>query len=288
MTTTHQTAAAAVRSRVQGAWAAVAPAWGAHANELDARTAAITRRLLELADISAGHSVLELASGPGGVGLAAAERVGSDGHVVISDVVPAMVDEARRRAEHRGLGNVATRVLDLEDIAEPDGCYDAVVCREGLMFAVDPAHAVAEMHRVLRPGGRAAVAVWGEKAANPWLALLLDTITEVTGVAVPPPGGPGPFALADEVRLRALFADAGFTDLVVDTVAAPVRAPSFAAWWERTRQVAGPAVIVLNAVDESMLQRVREQLHNAVVPYEGTSGELHLPGLAVTVGGRRR
>jgi SAM-dependent methyltransferase len=272
---------------VRGAWAAVAPAWGVHADELDARTAAITQRLLDLTHIAPGESVLELASGPGGVGLAAAERVGADGRVVISDVVPAMVAEARRRAADRGLAQVTVKELDLEDIAEPDGSYDVVLCREGLMFAVEPARAVSEMRRVLRSHGRVAVAVWAEKSANPWLGLLLDAITEVTGVVVPPPGGPGPFALGDSDRLATLFNEAGFTDLILDTVAAPVRAPSFDAWWERTRRVAGPAVMVLNSVDESTQERVRETLRAAVGQYSAADGALHLPGLALTIGGRR-
>lgn len=284
---TAQQTAPDIRSRVRGAWAAVAPAWEVHADDLDTRTAMITQRLLALADLAEGDSVLELASGPGGVGLAAADRVGPQGHVVISDIVSAMADAARRRAADRGLRNVTTKVLDLEDIAEPDAGFDAVLCREGLMFAVDPAHAVAEMLRVLRHSGTVAVAVWADKSANPWLGLLLDAITEATGIAVPPPGGPGPFALGNPERLHALFADAGFTDLVLDTVPAPVHAPSFGAWWERIRQVAGPAVMVLNSVDESTQQRIRERLHADVRQYEGPTGELRLPGLAVTIGGRR-
>jgi SAM-dependent methyltransferase len=116
--------------------------------------------------------VLELACGPGGVGIAAAELVGPAGEVVLSDIAAEMTAIAANRAAAAGLGNVRTLTLDLDDLDQPDQAYDVVVCREGLMFALDPAHAVAEMRRILRPGGRVALAVWGPRARNPWLALL--------------------------------------------------------------------------------------------------------------------
>jgi SAM-dependent methyltransferase len=284
---TSQRSREAICSFIQAAWAGVAPAWEAHADDLDARTASITERLIELADLQSGESVLELASGPGGVGLAAAELVGGHGSVVISDVVPQMVDAVRRRAAARELTNVTAKVLDLEAIAEPDASYEVVLCREGLMFALDPARAVKEMRRVLRPRGRVAVAVWAEKAQNPWLALLLDAITEVTGVVVPPEGLPGPFALADAERLQTLFTDAGFLDLTLDTVSAPVRAPSFDAWWDRTCRVAGPAVAILNAADDVTRERIRVNVCEATSPFADPDGQLRLPGLALVIAGRR-
>src|SRR5689334_3504652 len=112
-------AADEVKAAVQAMWASVAPAWGAHADEGDRRAAAITEHLLRLADPTEGDRVLELASGAGGAGLAAASLVGAAGEVVISDAVPAMVEIAARRAAERGLTNVRTKTLDLEDIAEP-------------------------------------------------------------------------------------------------------------------------------------------------------------------------
>ena len=84
--------------------------------------------------------------------------VGDGGEVVLSDVAPAMTAIAAARAEALGLANVSARVLDLEQIDEPDEAFDVVVCREGLMLVPDPVRAAHELRRVLRPGGRAAVA----------------------------------------------------------------------------------------------------------------------------------
>ena len=92
------------------------------------------------------------------------------------------------------------RAADAEALGEPDGAFDVALSRMGLMLLPDPARAAAELARVLRAGGRAAVAVWGSRAANPWLGVLLDAVGAELGVEVPPPGVPGPFSLADPVR----------------------------------------------------------------------------------------
>jgi SAM-dependent methyltransferase len=274
------------RTSIQQMWAALAPAWSGYADEVDCRAAAITEAMLRPLGVRTGERVLELASGPGGAGIAAAQLVGSGGEVVISDVVAGMVDIARERAAARNLTNVRTEVLDLEDVGKPDGAFDVVLCREGMMFALDPSRAAREMHRVLRPTGRVSVSVWSSRQDNPWLGVLLDAITEVTGAVVPPPGMPGPFALSDGDRLRRLFAEAGFAEITLDRVGASLRPPSFDAWWARNLQVAGPAVGILNRLDDATRGRVRDTMRAAVSRYETDAG-LELPGLALVLTGRR-
>ena len=185
-------AANRVRDGVHSMWAGVAGAWAEYADDADRRAAAVTEAMLEGAAVGPGHRVLELACGPGGAGLAAAARVQPGGEVVLSDVADEMVTVAAARARVRDLPNVCTMTLDLEAIAQPDCSYDRVLCRDGLMFALDPPRAVREMHRVLRDDGRIAVVVWGPRERNPWLSIVLDAVSAQLGMPVPPPGVPGP------------------------------------------------------------------------------------------------
>ena len=274
-----------IRASVHAMWAGVAPQWGTNAEYVDTRGAAVTDALLELTRPQPGERVLELACGAGGVGLAAAERVGPAGEVVLSDVVAEMTAIAAERAAVLGLGNVSARVLDLEAIAEPDGSYDVVVCREGLMFALDPVRAAREIRRVLRPGGRAGIAVWGPRERNPWLALVFAAVSAQIGAPVPPPGVPGPFSLDDADRLAGVLAGGGLQDVRVSELAVPLRAASFDEWWARTTAIAGPLAKRLAAMPEAARQALRARLLEDTRPYVTADG-LEIPGVTLVASGR--
>lgn len=274
-----------VREAVHAMWAGVAPQWGAHADHVDARAALLTERLLDAVHVSPGDRVLELACGPGSAGLAAAERVGPDGEVVLSDVAEEMATIAGNRAVARGLANVQTATLDLEAIDQPDAAFDAVLCREGLMFALEPDRAVGEVFRVLRGGGRAALLVWASPAENPWLSALLDGASAELGMPVPPPGVPGPFSLAD-ADLGALLTAAGFVDVGVETVAVPHRTDSFAEYWSLTSDLAGPLAALLAGLGEERTAAMQDRVRATLAPYT-QDDELDIPGRVRMVSGRR-
>lgn len=274
-----------VRAHMHAMWAGVANRWGEHADFLDARLEALTEAMLERAALRDADAVLELACGPGGTGLAAAARCPTS-QVVLSDVAPEMVTIAAERATARGLGNVRTATLDLESIAEPDERYDVVLCREGLMFALDPPCAVREIHRVLRAGGRTAVSVWAAREDNPWLGAVFDALTAQIGTPVPPPGIPGPFALGNAEQLATLFREAGFAGVVVERVAVPVRAPSFDAWWARTEQVAGPVATIIGGLSADARHELTERVRAGLAEYIGAGG-IEIPGLVLLTSARR-
>jgi len=278
---------AAIRARLHRTWDSVAPGWAANADYADARGAAVTSTLCELAAPANGERVLELAAGAGGVGLAAATLVGASGEVVISDVAPNMTAIAARRAAELRLDNVSTRELDLEAIDEPDESYDVVLCREGIMLVPDPGLAAREIRRVLRPGGRVAVAVWGPRERNPWLGIVFDVVSAQLGAPVPPPGIPGPFSLADGGLLRGVLAGAGLDDVEVREVDVPYGAASVAEWWARTTALAGPLADRLHALTEPARAALAERATAAAGDYRTSTG-LTFPGVSLVAGATRR
>jgi ubiquinone/menaquinone biosynthesis C-methylase UbiE len=274
------------RAHLHAMWASVAHSWERHAAYSDARGAGAAAGMLELTTPHRGERVLELACGPGGLGLAAAARVAPDGEVVLSDVAAEMTAIARARAEALALDNVSVAQLDFESIAEPDRSYDVVLCREGLMFALDPARAAAEIRRVLRPGGRVALAVWGPRERNPWLGLVLDAVSAQMGTPIPPAGVPGPFSLSDAACLAALLTDAGLDGVTVAECPAPLHADTVDEWWERTSALAGPLARLLASMSPDGARELRTRAAEAVAPYEGPGG-LDFPGVTLIASARR-
>jgi ubiquinone/menaquinone biosynthesis C-methylase UbiE len=286
-TTTVETQdAEQIRQVVHVMWASVAESWGRYAVFIDTRGRALTGRLLDLSAVRSGERVLELAGGPGGLGLAAASHVGPEGEVVTSDIALEMTAIASERAHALGLHNVRTRVLDLEAIDEPDGSYDVVLCRDGLQFATEPERAAHEIRRVLRPGGRVAVATWGPRERNPWLGIVLDAASAHLGMPMPPPGIPGPFSLDDADRLHSLLVEAGLAGVSVTEFPIPMHAPSFDGWWAMTTALAGPLANLLASLPDEASRAIRERANAAAAHYQTASG-LEFPGVGLVANGHR-
>jgi SAM-dependent methyltransferase len=263
---------------MQGMWGSVAPGWAEHADFIDERGLPLTYRMLELTAPRPDDRVLELACGPGSVGLAAAPLAGE---VVVSDFAPEMTAIAAQRAAQLGLDNVAARVLDIEGIDEPDASFDVVVCREGLMLVPDPARGIAEIRRVLRPGGRAAISVWGPRERNPWLGVVLDAVSDQLGVPIPPPGLPGPFSLDSTEAFAAVLGDAEIEEVLV-----PLHAGSIEEWSSRVGALAGPLANMLRAMPDEVAAELRGRFERVARPYLTDAG-LEFPGVALLATVRR-
>ena len=276
-----------LREVMRAMWSGVAPSWDAYAGDVEARGRDVSAAMLGATRTGPGMQVLELACGAGGLGIEASGRVGPAGGVLLTDVADAMVDIAARKVEEAGIANVRTAVTGIEAIDAPDAAFDVVLCREGLMFAIDPARAVGEIRRVLRPGGRVAVAVWGAPADNPWLGLILASASTVLGEPVPPPGLPGPFALADRDALVALVRAAGLTEVDATGVDVPLRCASFDDWWTRCVALAGPLAQRLAALPVGEVDAMREQARAAAAPFTRDGG-YEFPGRSLVVSATRR
>jgi SAM-dependent methyltransferase len=212
-------------------WATTAAGWERHADALRRDTMPVTAWMLDAAQPQPGDTVLELAAGIGDTGFLAAELITPGGTLVTSDFVPEMLSAAQRRAEALGVENVRFRQIDAEAIDQPAASIDVVLCRWGYMLMTDGEAALRDTRRVLRSGGRLALAAWGAPEANPWSVLPVEELV-ARGRAEPAADGPGQFAWAAEGAVAENLETAGFVDYEVATVDFTLRYGSVREWWE--------------------------------------------------------
>jgi len=186
------------------AWIAGAQARGEWETQLD-------RALLTAARIQPGHTVLDLASGAGNPALEIARHLGGRGCVVASDLVPAMLAGAARRAAAESLSGLRFSAAEAQGLPFRDASFDALVCRFGMMFCSRPEDALLEARRVLKPGGCAALLVWGPFEENTMFRVLYSSVAHVLGEPVV--STPLPFRFGSPDSLAAPMRSAGFTNV---------------------------------------------------------------------------
>jgi SAM-dependent methyltransferase len=259
-------------------WSAVAPAWDAHRGGVHRETSAVTEALGAGLGLREGERVLELGSGTGDHARALAELVGPSGSLLASDVAQGMVDLTA--ATLADVPQAEVRRVDAAGTGLPDGDFDAVAFVMGLMFVPEPERAVAEIHRVLRPGGRAGITVWAGPDKNPWLSSCGMAAMVHGVVAGGPPTGPGGlFSLADADRFTEVLRAGGFADAQVQEVPITMTWPDAEGWFEQVSQLSGPLAVALAGAPEK-LDDVRATATDLVGRFATDEG-LVLPGLAL-------
>lgn len=256
-------------------WEEAASGWQRRQEMVRAFGAPVSHWMLDALALQPGERVLELAAGLGETGLLAAELVAPAGGVIVSDQAEGMLDGARARARELRVENVEFRALNAEWIDLPLASVDAVLCRWGYMLMADPAAALSETRRVLRPAGRLALAVWDALERNPWAALPAQVLAERELVAPPP--GPGPFALGSEQRVRELLQDAGFADVRVEPLDLLRRHASFDELWEVTLDLSRLFHDAVLARPREEIEQIRAALQERFAPFTDASGALEIP-----------
>lgn len=205
---------------------------------------------------------------------------------MLADVAPAMVEIAARRAA--GMAQVETIVCDQAAIDAPAESFDVALARHGLMFAEDPAAAVSEAARVLRPGGGYGAITWGARESNPWLGIILDSVGEQFGITFPPPGIAGPFSLGEPEKLAGALAGGTLEEVEVRELATPMHGSSLEEWWERVPQLAGPLAQALGGMEPEVREAIRERaLGRASGVAREVDGGVELDGSVLVAWGHR-
>lgn len=258
-------------------WESAAEGWARHREAMQRDAMPVSQWLLDAIDPQPGQTILELAAGPGDTGLLAAQRVAPDGRAIITDGADAMVEVARARAQELGVENVELRAMEAEWIDLPAASVDGVVCRWAYMLLADPEAALRETRRVLRPGGRVALAAWDAPERNPWLAVGHGVMLEHGVVPEFDPDQPGPFAFSRPGRIVELLEDSGFTDVVVDAVGFTWHAQSLDEWWEHFTETSSVTRIGLAKLSPAEHYRVRDAFDAAYASFVADDGSLSLP-----------
>jgi len=268
----------AYRADSRERWEAAAAGWGAHREEMQRDTMEVSRWMLDAARLQPGHTVLELAAGTGDLGLMAAELVTPGGRAIVTDGAEAMVELARARAEEVGAANVEVRAMEAEWIDLPAASVDAVLSRWGYMLLADPEAALRETRRVLRPGGRVALAAWDAGERNPWLTRIGGVMVERGAMESDPPGTPGPLAFSVPGRIEELLDVTGFDDVEVDAVDLEFRAPSLDAWWDHAVATSGRIARIVQGLSPAEHYALRDAVDAAYAEFVRSDGSVAVPG----------
>jgi SAM-dependent methyltransferase len=260
------------KTTTRAQWEDAAEAWHRWGPAIENWLGQATERMLDAAGVTTGSRVLDVAAGAGGQSLAAARRVGPSGHVLATDISPAILEYAAKAAADAGLLNVTTRELDGEDLAVEAGAFDAVISRVGLIYFPDQQQALAGMRAALRPGGRLSAVVYSTADRNGFFAIPVGIIRRRAQLPPPAPGQPGPFSLGGPGVAEEALAKAGFSDISVTAVPSPVRMASAAECVRFERESFGALHQMLAGLPEADREEAWQEIGSALAEFDGPDG----------------
>jgi ubiquinone/menaquinone biosynthesis C-methylase UbiE len=259
-------------------WERNASGWGRRADRVRDWGMPVSVALIDALALQPGQRLLELAAGPGDTGFLAAELVRPGGTLLSSDGAEGMVELAQTRAKAAGIDNVEFRRLELEWIDLPTASVDAIICRWGIMLITDREAAAGEIRRVVRPGGRVALAVWDVPDRNPWATIPGRAMIELGHSERPDPYAPGMFRLAPAERLRELLESAGFVEVEIEPVTIARAYDTVEEYVEETLDLSGMLRDTIGGLSDVQRDAAVAKIRSLAEPFSATDGSLRLPG----------
>ena len=253
-------------------WQAAARAWNDWGPLLRDWLGPATEIMLDMAAIGPGHRVLDVAAGAGDQTLQVAKQVGPNGHVLATDISANILAFAAENARRAGHGNVETKVLDGEELDVPEGAFDAVISRVGLIYFPDQQKALAGMKRALKPGGRVAAIVYSTADNNRFFSIPVSVIRRRANLPPPMPGQPGPFSLGGPGVLGEIFRKAGVRDVESRTVPAPVRMKTAAECVRFEKESFGALHQMLAGLDDAGREAAWQEIEQELRAFEDRAG----------------
>ena len=265
-------------------WDAAAEAWHRWGPTLARWLGPATETMLEMTQVAAGESVLDVAAGAGEQSITAARRVGQSGRVLATDISANILAFAREAARLAGHNNIETRVMDGENLDVADGSFDVVISRVGLIYFPDQQRALTGMRRALKPGGRVAAITYATAEKNRFFSIPVSIIRERAHLPPPLPGQPGPFSLGAPGVIEHSFKQAGFSDVRVRAMPAPLCLSSAAECVRFERESFGALHQMLSGLPETDRPAVWQEIEQELRQFEGPSGFVGPCEMLVAVG----
>jgi SAM-dependent methyltransferase len=266
------------KQETRARWGHAAAAWEAHGEMMRRVTMPVSAWMVDAIQPQPGNTVLELAAGPGDTGFLAAELVQPGGTLITSDIAPEMLMVAQRRAEQLGLGNVRFKQIDAESSIDIEaGSIDSVLCRWGYMLMTDSGTALRETRRVLKPGGRLALAAWRGPDENPWSAIPAREMVRRGLLEPVAPGEPGQFTWAPEGMIAEQLDAAGFVEHEVAEVRFTHTYASLEDYWKTQSEMSGRIQTSLAGVDAAAIEEIKAAVGEQVRGFVRADGSLELP-----------
>ena len=254
-------------------WQAAAGAWHQWGPTLASWLDPATELMLDMAGSGEGSRVLDVAAGAGEQTLLAAKRAGPKGSVLATDISSNILEFAAQAARQAGFNNVGTRVIDGENLDElaPDS-FDAVISRVGLIYFPDQQKALTGMRRALKPGGKMAAIVYSTPENNRFFSIPVSIIRKRAQLPPPLPGQPGPFSLGGSGVLEAAFQKAGFHDIRIRVIPAPLKMSSAAECVRFERESFGALHQMMSGLSESERAETWQEVEETLRQFEGPNG----------------
>jgi ubiquinone/menaquinone biosynthesis C-methylase UbiE len=244
-------------NRVREDWSRRGKHWDAQAEAVAETADRFNQPLIEAARIEAGQTVLDLATGAGEPCLTVAGMIGPGGRVMATDLVPEMMEGAKRRAADRGLQNVEFRQADMCVLPDADATFDRAICRFGLMFVPQPERATAEVFRVLKPGGRAAFMVWGPRGDTTMFTVFSEAAEQMWGAGDPLIDFETMCSLGAEGRLVAALEGGGFSNAEERELRFAPKIPAeLEPWHAQIEMSLGPKLETVGADERAEVERL--------------------------------